>query len=323
MSEALSQSEVKILSSLFALFVLPLFGLVFFERNFVVQVCLTVFVALVLGLGAWWLGGRGTYKFKIAGLLSACLAIIMLFALVYSVIFWNVKGSFRLSNELLTENARDNYQTYNAQFLEATKEHYYFTLMRARPSVVRDVFDPSSGVQKDDTGTGVKFSKREPIGENELLEYVHFMTTLSQGQPVSTDNLFVLDAEGKRILYMVDKENTASLQLTEEQRLGHDLLGARTEAKIVEALDGLVRLAERERGENETAMHRIVTLQPNLEVTHFIYFSAAVMTTVGSNDISPNSQATRMLVVLQSLSAVFFFGYALHFLWPEKVKGAD
>jgi len=306
---------------IYALFVLSLFCLLALESSFKWQLGTTIFAGLVLCLGARWLGRKGTYKFRIGGLLSACLAIIMLFAVLYSLIFWNVSGSFRLSNELLTENVRDEYQQYSGRFLDLSREHYYLTLMRAQPSVVYDL------IRAGDVEDAVL---AKPIGTREVLEYSHSVIVMqgaSDKDPVyinETYTLRITDAENKSLLYQFPDVTNTGVEIVHLGKTGlvSALVTAKSEDAVVKALENLVSANERERNESQAAMNRIVTMQPNLEMTHFIYFSAAIMTTVGSNDISPNNQATRMFVVLQSLVAVFFFGYALHFLWPEKMQDA-
>ncbi|MCA1622145.1 MAG: potassium channel family protein [Acidobacteria bacterium] len=304
----------------FFLIMLALFGL----RGFTTQVVTATAGAAGLLYAGWWLGHRAAFKFKVACLLSMCLAIIVVFAMAYAVFFWNLPGSFRLSNELLTENMRDDYQAYNARFLEQTRHHYYLTLMRGQASVVHDVLTKREKITAD------RHASSGRIGAREVLRYSYTVSLLPSADPNhpprvrQEHSLSIMDAETNALLFHFPDVVELDVPVVHigEQRLMHRLVNAGTQAGVGEALADLVEAKQLERDESQAAMNRIVTLQPNLEMSHFVYFSAAVMTTVGSNDISPNNRSMRVLVVFQSLLAVFFFGYALHFLWPERGQGA-
>jgi hypothetical protein len=55
-----------------------------------------------------------------------------------------------------------------------------------------------------------------------------------------------------------------------------------------------------------------------LDISEFILFSASVSSTVGQTDLSPNSNAIRLLVVLQAFITVFIFGYAVQAMRSER-----
>jgi hypothetical protein len=57
---------------------------------------------------------------------------------------------------------------------------------------------------------------------------------------------------------------------------------------------------------------------PRWTLFDFIYFSGIIMTTVGLGDILPNSSFARLIVLSESVTAVFYVGFGLAFLWPNQ-----
>ena len=57
--------------------------------------------------------------------------------------------------------------------------------------------------------------------------------------------------------------------------------------------------------------------RPRWTLIDFIYFSGVIMTTVGLGDILPNSSIARLVVLSESVTAVFYLAFGLAFLWPK------
>jgi hypothetical protein len=103
-----------------------------------------------------------------------------------------------------------------------------------------------------------------------------------------------------------------------ETRLSMRLHDAETVADVRTALDKFVAVVEDRQNRTIRHMAGIAARTPELDISHYVYFSATVMTTIGSADITPARPGTRYLVTLQAFFAVFFLGYAVNLLWPHE-----
>jgi hypothetical protein len=124
--------------------------------------------------------------------------------------------------------------------------------------------------------------------------------------------------DGDSILFQLPAEAKKFNILTNIKNNLFEGMNANTESEILDAFDTFDKKIESQKKILDEKIHNLMVNKANLNITHFIFFSASIMTTVGSNDITPNSSIARYIVILQSVVAIFFIGFALDFIWKNR-----
>jgi hypothetical protein len=99
------------------------------------------------------------------------------------------------------------------------------------------------------------------------------------------------------------------------------VLASRDDQQLLMNLDRLRRVLASQRERHLQQLRVALSGQPEWGVGDFVYFSAITMSTVGFGDIVPNATFTRMLVLSQCITGVFFVAFAFYLLWPEAQQG--
>ena len=250
------------------------------------------------------------YRARIICLMHVFSGLVLLFALLYVMVAKRSPESFRVADVMLDSRVREDLDHDRAELSNQARLELAAGVIGANSDTVLSILR--------DHGHGpigwAGYSARRVLTAG--LSFRHLIALMSSGNgaPIVVHTFTVEDERGNLIARfqegLVGQSDVSS-------NMSHDLLYASTSADIVAASRRLQ--AEVKRSQERTLRHMdsIIMRRTSLDVSHYIYFSAGIMTTIGSSDISPASRLTRYLVTFQAFVAVFFLGFALNVLWPR------
>jgi hypothetical protein len=252
--------------------------------------------ALVVGaavlLLATPLGKRG----RVAALGAAYLCKIIFFAALHFSIFTLVPASYVFSNDVIRTRSALDLSTANAELDENAMVRAVVRPLLQRPKdVFRGLRDrgsyrlaPDAGIEDRSTTIGM------PPGGFEIVHDL-YITSKKRAACLSCSGRPGAMAEAAfGVLY---RDNPRAFRL---------------------ALEQLSAALDKEAADLSARVSDLKALRPTWTNLDFIYFSTTTETTVGYGDIIPTSPASRMAVMFQVTSGLFFLGFGLSFLWSDK-----
>jgi hypothetical protein len=128
-------------------------------------------------------------------------------------------------------------------------------------------------------------------------------------------------------VYVTTRDRASCLSCSERPdaliRAARAVLDGKTPNELKFALERLSNALDREANEMSARISDLKALRPVWRNFDFLYFSTITETTVGYGDIIPTSDASRVAVMFQVTSGLFFLGFGLSFLWPDQNYAAS
>ena len=248
----------------------------------------------------------------VLGGFSLWLAATTAFAAVYAFIYIQSPSSFRVARDVLDETTRAQISARTNSIQAAIQRRYYVGLVSASADTLcRAINRPA-----------VRHGTRE-IREADvpLTPAVTFTFTDENGmrragmqleQYRETD--ISLKRNGADVWSMVP-DLARTPEIDPERRLAQALANRCEADRILTDCQSYQAALTTQISHDDSEVALLVARGAALDISHFVYLSGAIASTLGTADIVPNSSFTRYIVVLQGFVTVFLFGYALGKLW--------
>jgi len=276
-----------------------------------VVVCGFVLIGLGLVLGT----KNTSYRIRIFCLTSIFIGLVFQFAIIYAAIAARQPEAFRASDALLDSRVREDVEIERQQILYDGRMRFAATSIEANAQRVWQATHDYGARPVGYAG----YAGRCVLPGGVVFWHLIGVTTVGNGSPVYNEVFAVDDSFGGQLV----KFPSVAAIVDPRGEMNHDLKNSRNPTDVVLA----ARKFERRVVEMQAAASRriedILRRRAHLDMSYYLYFSASVMTTVGSSDIAPANKLTRYLTTFQAFIAIFFVGFALNFLWPELKRTID
>jgi len=301
----------------------------FYAAHIVLQIITIAFFSLFTLFLSIRIGSRNSFRTKVFCLVTIFFSLTILFALIYMSVYYGNKSktlAFKVSNEIISEEANNELQRNTLLYLDYEKQQALATVFKLRAA---EFYSEWRNIHIDSIGTlhlCKNYARQIKLTKNFTLLYtvkaylyvIDVQKPYIKGCDVSSilsindgeSALFALPAEDKKFDLIIHAKN----------RLFDKLRMLESEKDLTDAIDTYMTDLETQKNVAEDKIHDIIIQKANLNITHFIFFSASIMTTVGSNDITPNSSFARYVVIIQSVVAIFFIAFAIDFIWKNRDK---
>jgi Ion channel len=252
--------------------------------------------ALVVGVAVLFLATPLGKRGRVAALGAVYLCKIIFFAALHFSIFTIIPSSYVFSSDVIRARSALDLSTANTGLDENAMARAVVRPLLQRPDeVFRGLRDrgsyrlaPDAGIEDRSTTVGM------PPGGFEIVHDLYITSKKRASCLSCTGRPDALTTAAMEVLY---RDTPRGFSLALEQ------LSA---ALDKEATDLSARVSD------------LKALRPTWTNLDFIYFSTTTETTVGYGDIIPTSAASRMAVMFQVTSGLFFLGFGLSFLWSDE-----
>ena len=284
-----------------------------------------ILASALLASAAYGIGKRGGYRFRVMCLAVLFLSLIVAFAGIYGLVAHFSPSAFRVDDTLLDLRVREDVTKDRAAITRDAKIVYAASVLEAESAAV---YATLTALPVNRTATidrqlrgGLIFRYTEVVGVprpgsnpdapgSEPMDSVSYRVFDSDGQ-----ELITYVAQGYRLFPTVDIVQNPSVQL------GNAFRRAENANDVAAAARQFGNSILKRQTATIAHMSAIVNRSAHLELSHYIYFSATIMTTIGSSDIMPAISLSRYMATCQALVAVFFLGFAINFLRPSANAG--
>ena len=252
--------------------------------------------ALVVGVAVLFLATPLGKRGRVAALGAAYLCKIIFFAALHFSIFTLAPSSYVFSSDVIRARSVLDLSTANAGLNENATER----------AVIRSLLKRS-----EDVFRGLRDRGSYDLAPDASIEDRSYAVGLPPAGMAIVHNLYIASKKHAFCLSCSDHPNAVTLAATE-------VLYRDTPHGFTLALNHLSDALDRQAAELFGRISDLKALRPTWTNLDFIYFSTTTETTVGYGDIIPTSAASRMAVMFQVTSGLFFLGFGLSFLWSEE-----
>jgi len=265
------------------------------------------------------LGQTRDKRRKVAAAFSLWIAMTLTFAAVYGTVYLLSPETFRVTRDFRDKTVRDQIDRNLPELRKLLQQRHVVELIAGSADrVAAAVTVPK---QNRPFGKGVMRVKdgRAQLTQGVTFEYYDEETEqfAAQGELTYSRHVVMSVERGDKAEWRISPSLLILPHPDPEQKFARALLDVKDKTHVERAcaryesfLSGRIRAVD-------TALSRAINAAAPLEVSDFLLLSASISTTIGSADISPDSRATRYLVILHAFMTVFIFGYALEILWHE------
>lgn len=289
---------------------------VFWRQYPLAPYAITQAAALLLFYAGWRYGHAASYRGRVACLVVVFIALVLQFAIVHAVLGARNPESFNVADTLLDSRVREELAADRRSILRNANLLFAATMLEADAPAVYAALTDTTPFRRMAGGFGIRTSSRTLSG-GLAFRYTVEMTPVPDREGVASmrDEFSISSGDGQTVARFSSSAQPA-LALTPGELLARELLRADDAAAVARAARAFGHRIGVQQGRTVRHMHGIIRRDRQLDLSHYIYFSATVMTTIGTADLTPATSAARMLVTLQAFVAVFFLGFAINFLWP-------
>jgi hypothetical protein len=274
----------------------------------VVVVCGFVLIGLGVILGTT----NTSYRVRIFCLTSIFIGLVFLFGMLYAIIAARQPDAFRVSDALLDSRIREDIDREHREILYEGGMQFAATSIEANaPRVWLATHEHGS------EPIGYRgYAGRCVLPGGVVFWHLIGVTSVGNSAPVYNEWFTVDDSTGQQLVKFAD----VSSFVDPRGEMNRDLLYSRTPTDVILAARKFARRVNEMQAASSRRMEDILRRRTHLDMSYYLYFSASVMTTVGSSDIAPANKLTRYLTIFQAFIAIFFIGFALNFLWPQMAR---
>jgi hypothetical protein len=255
---------------------------------------LITIVAIVGGIGSIIWSWNKTLRKRIVGLILLYVAILLIFASLYFLIFLHRPTAYSFSSSIQEGKIYDEFADTYSSYLRLSDQLYLLAILYSHPDIMLKA--------KNDTSTS------HPMVEGK------------------TVRVYARGSRGGKIyggFELTDGETSYAFPflnpLLARENAAASVISSKNEDECRKGVMSLIKVVAEEQKQTGDSLRLQIEGKGNLGLIDFCYFSAITMTTVGYGDILPNSRLVRLVVMFQTLVGVFYVGFALTFLWPRQV----
>lgn len=297
----------------------PAFVLYLFQV-FAANLWLQVVVLVVASLLSMWKGlvrlnTRTSFQIVAAGALL-WFSLTTFFAALYAAVYALSPLSFRYASDMLDPSLNTSL-AQGRETLRQIRQRLYFSelMLAAADSIVNS----SKTRQARQQGDVEVWESKTSLSKRFHLE-MESVTRVKKVGPefqIAQDRSICVTETAKN--YCVWRIGSATAPAIvpgdAESGLARILLLPDDAATLRSRLTAYMKSLSEKREAEQTQIERLLNDRGSMDLSHFIYFSVTITTTIGNADVTPNSTTTRYLVSLQSFLVVVFFGLLLNYFF--------
>ena len=274
-------------------------------------------IALVLAvlviIVSYFAGSGASVKVRVLSLLGIYVGLMVAFGTVHYAAFLYRPDLYAFSDSIQEGKRVEEYSFIYEEALNRSKSLYVLALLHSNPeyamqakSKMVSLTNPSEGELDAEVGfVNLNFENR-----------IRFLEVVYAGAKSVSIKKYVELRSG-------DFKQSIGGELIEAVFLPSNraiigMIEAENREEMLRAIEKLIEVLQNEREQLLTRVRGLITNHPDWGLFDFIYYSAVTLTTLGYGDIFPNSTITRWIVLFNSVFGVFFVGFSLISLWPEK-----
>ena len=271
------------------------------QTEIVVAIVITLVIATVV------VGKQGTTRGKVLAIFAAWIAMTLAFGVLYALIYAHSPASFRASRDLYDQSARSELDALEPDLRETLRELYCVELL------------DGSAARLDVLG----FFSRTPRVARLTPDITFSVSTIIYQRPESDYTRSFPAARvtvewterGKPLVLFI--HTYSAVEVDPRNRFVEAMGDTRKGADVRAAIAPFHAFLQQHIAKLDRRAAALLTGGIALDISHFVFMSGSISTTVGSADVTPNSPGTRLLVVIQAFCSVFLFGYAAQVLWSS------
>lgn len=248
----------------------------------------------------------------VLGGFSLWVAATTAFAAVYAFIYIQSPNSFRVTRDVLDETTRTQISDRTTDIQAAMERRYYVGLVAASAEPI------CAAINRPAVHQGMRTIKAVDVHLTPIVTFtmldVNGIQRVGSNSEAYRDTDITLTRNGTEVWSMVPDLARAP-EVDPERRVAQILANRCDAASLRTACQTYDGSLTKQIDHDDSQVAQLVAHGAALDISHFVYLSAASASTLGTADIAPNSSFTRYTIVLQGFVTVFLFGYALGKLW--------
>lgn len=279
----------------------------FITDSLPVQAGIACALVMTLVIASLVAGQRRDRRGRVIAIFFAWIAMTASFAVVYAVVYFNSPQSFRANRDLYDASVRSDLVALSPKLRDTLTRLYCVELLDGSAERIGpQLFHGRKSRQVNLTPDVTFFMSHE----------VHQRAGSDPKNPTLTVTVRLLWKENnKRLDSMV--HTYSALVVDPNNRFIDAMSDLRSVKAMHEAIASYRAFLQSHLASLDREARELLTKGISLDISHFIFMSSTISTTIGSADVMPNSEGARYLVVLQAFCSVFLFGYAANVLWTR------